>query len=74
MQADTSPQQEAQRQLVSLLEAEHRLLESVFPRHVLEHVALRKGMEGLGSVLPQLRDSRSLATHHPNVTVLFAGE
>ncbi|GIL54420.1 hypothetical protein Vafri_9957 [Volvox africanus] len=41
VQNDVSEKVETEMQLTELMEVEHRLLEQIFPRHVLEHIAMQ---------------------------------
>lgn len=87
VQSDVTARVLAERQLAHMLEAEHNLLESIFPVHVLEHAIMLSGAPGggacpadgirmgtcpIGDVLPALADASSLATAHEEVTLLFA--
>ncbi|KAG2431110.1 hypothetical protein HXX76_009640 [Chlamydomonas incerta] len=42
-QVDVTEQVEAHQPLVQLLQQEHKVLESIFPRHILEYLTLREG-------------------------------
>ncbi|GIL63696.1 hypothetical protein Vafri_17712 [Volvox africanus] len=84
MQVDVSARVRAERRIAEVLEAEHKLLESVFPRHVLELAATRRpknasGRPGVGPMskfslaeLPLAQNCASVATYHPMVTILFS--
>ncbi|KAG2490282.1 hypothetical protein HYH03_011234 [Edaphochlamys debaryana] len=88
MQRDVTAKVEAERHIAQVSEMEHRLLEQVFPRHVLAYMteegcqpAAAPENEGPGadnaapstpSWRPQVRDCTRLATWHPQVTILFA--
>ncbi|KAG2491445.1 hypothetical protein HYH03_010231 [Edaphochlamys debaryana] len=83
MQVDVSARVRAERRIAEVLEAEHKLLESVFPRHVLEMAAARTmGAGGRGGAkpgskfslvdLPLPQNCASVATYHPQVTILFS--
>lgn len=86
VQSDVTARVLAERQLAHMLEAEHSLLESIFPLHVLEHAVMLSGAPGgacpadgmrmgtrpIGDMLPALADASSLATAHEDVTLLFA--
>ncbi|GFR41994.1 hypothetical protein Agub_g2807 [Astrephomene gubernaculifera] len=85
MQVDVSARVRAERKIAEVLEAEHKLLESVFPRHVLELAAAgqqtkgaRGGRGGLAASkfslaeLPLAQNCASVATYHPMVTILFS--
>ncbi|KAG2483620.1 hypothetical protein HYH03_017500 [Edaphochlamys debaryana] len=86
-QIDVTEQVEAQARLTRLLEQEHKVLEKIFPRHVLEHLTITEAMADPGSgpggaassssLLAlrrpgSLERMASLATWHPGVTILFA--
>ncbi|GIL77900.1 hypothetical protein Vretifemale_7367, partial [Volvox reticuliferus] len=85
-QIDVTEQVEAQAGLAKLLEQEHKVLESIFPRHVIEYMTLQEGTKpnpvasarGAGgssflSLVPgNVERMASLATWHPGVTILFA--
>ncbi|GFR42209.1 hypothetical protein Agub_g3100, partial [Astrephomene gubernaculifera] len=82
-QVDVSEQVEAQARLAKLLEQEHKVLESIFPRHVIEYMTLQHGpmghlaAPGSSSLLSRwgpgsVERMASLATWHPAVTILFA--
>ncbi|MEW5297341.1 MAG: hypothetical protein WDW36_000556 [Sanguina aurantia] len=60
------PQVQRERQLQELVFAEEKLLESVFPRHVIEELTQR-----VITLKPTRRD-RHMATSHEQVTILFA--
>ncbi|KXZ45914.1 hypothetical protein GPECTOR_49g498 [Gonium pectorale] len=84
-QVDMSEQVEVQSQLSRLLEQEHKLLESIFPRHVIEYMTLSNAAAAAGPALGADGGSllrlagaagsacklASLATWHPCVTILF---
>ncbi|KXZ45916.1 hypothetical protein GPECTOR_49g500 [Gonium pectorale] len=82
-QVDVSEQVEVQSQLSRLLEQEHKLLESIFPRHVIEYMTLSNAAAAAGPALGAdggsllqfpVRNAcklASLATWHPCVTILF---
>ncbi|GLI63336.1 hypothetical protein VaNZ11_006256 [Volvox africanus] len=81
MQTDVTARVRAERRIARVLEAEHQLLESIFPRHVLELAATtaQNGDDRGGGAaryrlaqLPLPQNSASTATYHPMVTVLFA--
>ncbi|GIL46388.1 hypothetical protein Vafri_3161, partial [Volvox africanus] len=84
-QTDVTTKILAERHLAFVAEAEHRLLEQIFPRHVLAYMTEEGGI--LGPPAPSLPISLSpnypkpptlswnvgkLATLHPEVTLLFA--
>ncbi|GLI63097.1 hypothetical protein VaNZ11_006001 [Volvox africanus] len=85
-QIDVTEQVEAQAGLAKLLEQEHKVLEGIFPRHVIEYMTLQEGAKptpmaspkGAGgssflSLVPgSVERMASLATWHPGVTILFA--
>ncbi|GLC68082.1 hypothetical protein PLESTF_000644100 [Pleodorina starrii] len=96
-QHDISAKVVAERHLALVMEAEHRLLEQLFPKHILTHVTeewiaeAERGAAGgaeaarstaVAAALPTpvksarwrpvIRDCNSLATWHPEVTLLFA--
>ncbi|KXZ52754.1 hypothetical protein GPECTOR_8g145 [Gonium pectorale] len=83
-QTVVTEQVEAQRKLEALLEHEHKVLESIFPRHVIEHMTVQvkgrsaalgggPGAGQLASSFAHFRGSamEALATSHRCVTVLF---
>ncbi|KAG2490262.1 hypothetical protein HYH03_011217 [Edaphochlamys debaryana] len=88
MQRDVTAKVEAERHIAQVAEIEHRLLEQVFPRHVLAYMteegcqpAAAPEDEGPGADnaapstptwRPQVRDCTRLATWHLQVTILFA--
>ncbi|KAG2490277.1 hypothetical protein HYH03_011229 [Edaphochlamys debaryana] len=88
MQRDVTAKVEAERHIAQVSEMEHRLLEQVFPRHVLAYMT-EEGCQPApvpedegpsdGDAAPptptwrpQVRDYTRLATWHPQVTILFA--
>ncbi|KAG2496060.1 hypothetical protein HYH03_005979 [Edaphochlamys debaryana] len=80
MQTDVTARVRAERAIAEVLEAEHALLESIFPRHVLEAAAAARQGENRAAgaakyrlaQLPLAANSASVATYHPMVTILFA--
>ncbi|GIL70839.1 hypothetical protein Vretifemale_1523 [Volvox reticuliferus] len=83
-QTEVTEQVEVQRKLEALLEHEHKVLESIFPRHVIEHMTLQAkhrgatgaggvGAVAVGSSWANFRGSamEALATSHSCVTILF---
>ena len=83
-QIDVSKQMGVQQRLEDLLEHEHKVLESMFPRHVIEYMTVQRdrtatatklGAEGGGGMSASdsmCKDAAKLATKHENVTILFA--
>ncbi|KAG2490286.1 hypothetical protein HYH03_011238 [Edaphochlamys debaryana] len=88
MQRDVTAKVEAERHIAQVSEMEHRLLEQVFPRHVLAYMT-EEGCQPAPAPedegpsdgdaapptptwRPQVRDCTRLATWHPQVTILFA--
>ncbi|GLI63538.1 hypothetical protein VaNZ11_006527, partial [Volvox africanus] len=90
-QTDVTAKVVAERHVAQVMEAEHRLLEQLFPRHILQYMAeewtskqFRRRLQqqrGGSSVAtaattaserPVVRDCNTLATLHPQVTLLFA--
>ncbi|KXZ42723.1 hypothetical protein GPECTOR_122g464 [Gonium pectorale] len=82
---DVTAKVEAERQIAFVTEAQHRLLEDMFPRHVLAYMteeggpwnvppdAATAGRPGSASYQrPVVRDINKLATSHNKVTLLFA--
>ncbi|GLI67458.1 hypothetical protein VaNZ11_011655 [Volvox africanus] len=82
VQSDVTDKVEAERHLARVAEAEHRLLEKIFPRHVLTYMMTEEGVlldngppsSRLGNLKPAplIRDINKLATSHSEVTLLFA--
>ncbi|KXZ43582.1 hypothetical protein GPECTOR_86g375 [Gonium pectorale] len=83
VQTDVTGKVVAERHLAQVMEAEHRLVEQLFPRHILQFITEEWTSAGRapaalgpsGSSLrwqPVLRDCTPLATSHPEVTLLFA--
>ncbi|KXZ47924.1 hypothetical protein GPECTOR_32g537 [Gonium pectorale] len=75
MQMDVTAKVETERRLAELIEAEHKILEQIFPRHVLEHMALdnaRAAARPACAFHAFRRDCSQLATKHEAVTILFA--
>ncbi|KXZ46775.1 hypothetical protein GPECTOR_40g509 [Gonium pectorale] len=86
MQVDVTARVKAEQRIAEVLEAEHKLLESVFPRHVLEAAAgqaTRQGQQGRSQVagarankfnlaVGLAENCHSVATYHPMVTILFS--
>ncbi|KXZ43579.1 hypothetical protein GPECTOR_86g372 [Gonium pectorale] len=83
VQTDVTAKVVAERHLARVMEAEHRLVEQLFPRHILQFITEEWTRAGRapaplgpsGSSLrwqPVLRDCTPLATSHPEVTLLFA--
>jgi len=82
IQTDVTSQVQAEKQLRQVLDAEHKLLEEIFPRQVLEAMtaaAINDGVAGTenGSI-PELRvimsrrSTKKMALKHEQVTVMFA--
>ncbi|KXZ53141.1 hypothetical protein GPECTOR_7g1032 [Gonium pectorale] len=80
-QTDVTAKVETERHIALVTEAQHRLLEQIFPRHVLAYMTEEGGPwnapagKGRGSVSggrPMVRDINKLATSHDEVTLLFA--
>ncbi|KAG2430669.1 hypothetical protein HYH02_013667 [Chlamydomonas schloesseri] len=85
-QIDVTEQVEAQAQLAKLLEQEHKVLEGIYPRHVIEYYSAGGGKligsgagggPGAGAAGPHgapanVERMASLATWHEGVTILFA--
>ncbi|MEW5318385.1 MAG: hypothetical protein WDW38_009610 [Sanguina aurantia] len=65
-QVDVTEQVCRERELQELVFAEEKLLESVFPRHVIEEMTKRV------ITLKPIRHHRHMATYHEQVTILFA--
>ncbi|KXZ45899.1 hypothetical protein GPECTOR_49g483 [Gonium pectorale] len=85
MQTDVTAKVEAERHIAFVTEAQHRLLEDMFPHHVLAYMteeggpwnappdAAMAGRPGSASCQrPAVRDINKLATSHGEVTLLFA--
>lgn len=66
-----SPQVETELHLRELVEAQHNLLESVFPRHIIEVMAIcnpATNSRAEGLLRPRsMNELRRLATWHPQV-------
>ncbi|PNH07565.1 Olfactory guanylyl cyclase GC-D [Tetrabaena socialis] len=79
-QVDVTEEVEARGRLSRLLEQEHKVLEQLFPRHVIEYMAVNGAgagaAEGGGGLLAfqpgGVERMASLATWHSGVTILFA--
>ncbi|KXZ49412.1 hypothetical protein GPECTOR_21g638 [Gonium pectorale] len=77
IQTDVTSKVRAEVELAQVLEAEHRLLADIFPRHVVAQMTQRRKDEaqlerhGL-MMLKSIQDPATLATSHESVTVLFA--
>ncbi|KAG2439199.1 hypothetical protein HXX76_004562 [Chlamydomonas incerta] len=87
-QTDVTAKVVAERHLALVMETEHRLLEQLFPRHILQYMAeewtqpaFRRQQQlaaaaaaggGSGDWRPVVRNCNALATWHPRVTLLFA--
>ncbi|GFR48999.1 hypothetical protein Agub_g11019 [Astrephomene gubernaculifera] len=81
-QVDVTAKVLAERHIARVSETEHRLLEEIFPRHVLAYMTEEGGPwagHGGGSLhhrtagwRPVVRDINKLATSHDEVTLLFA--
>ncbi|KXZ45898.1 hypothetical protein GPECTOR_49g482 [Gonium pectorale] len=84
-ETDVTAKVEAERHIAFVTEAQHRLLEDMFPRHVLAYMteeggpwnappdAAAAGRPGSASCQrPAVRDINKLATSHDKVTLLFA--
>ncbi|GIL44265.1 hypothetical protein Vafri_1737 [Volvox africanus] len=79
MQRDVTAKVVAERHVALVSETEHRLLEQIFPRHVLQYMIEQVPPAGFGdqevldeSWRPYVRDCTHLATCHNMVTLLFA--
>ncbi|KAG2493386.1 hypothetical protein HYH03_008518 [Edaphochlamys debaryana] len=76
VQTDVTAKVETERRLAELVDAEHKILEQIFPRHVLEWMALDTARAAQGPAcafsLFNKRDCTPLATKHAAVTILFA--
>ncbi|GFR51581.1 hypothetical protein Agub_g14002 [Astrephomene gubernaculifera] len=79
-QQDVTARVLAERHLGLVMETEHRLLEQLYPRHILKGIVedwatefSQKQAGGAPSQMrPGVRDPYSVATWHPRVTLLFA--
>ncbi|KXZ41700.1 hypothetical protein GPECTOR_314g8 [Gonium pectorale] len=83
VQTDVTSRVRLERRLAEVMEAEHRLLENIFPRHVLEHIAASTAATSLNAtlhsashfnlqMLTAMPDPTKTATDHAQVTILFA--
>jgi class 3 adenylate cyclase len=75
VQHDMTRHVELPQKLATMLEAEHSLLENIFPCHVLEHITLSSGRshtEAMASRVTAIEKPHKLASSHENITVLFA--
>ncbi|KXZ42788.1 hypothetical protein GPECTOR_118g385 [Gonium pectorale] len=82
LQTDVTAKVEAERHLALMTEVQHRLLEDMFPRHVLAYMTEEGGpwskpLEALTPIpatfqRPVVRDINKLATSHNQVTLMFA--
>ncbi|GIL81264.1 hypothetical protein Vretifemale_10317, partial [Volvox reticuliferus] len=77
IQTDVTSKVRAEKLLARVLEAEHRLLADIFPRHVVHYMTQRRKdaaeLERNGlTLLRHIQDPAAVATLHDNVTVLFA--
>ncbi|GLI59742.1 hypothetical protein VaNZ11_001692, partial [Volvox africanus] len=78
MQTDVTVKVSAERHIALVSETEHRLLEQIFPRHVLAYMTEEGGPWGTpenpdsNRWRPMVRDINKLATSHDEVTLLFA--
>ncbi|GIL56395.1 hypothetical protein Vafri_11764, partial [Volvox africanus] len=86
VQHDVTAKVIAERHLALVMETEHRLLEQLFPRHILAYITedfvAKVAAAAAGSTAayatvdaqwrPTVRDCKALATWHPQVTLLFA--
>ncbi|GFR40435.1 hypothetical protein Agub_g1010 [Astrephomene gubernaculifera] len=88
VQHDVSAKVVAERHLALVMETEHRLLEQLFPRHILQYItedfvataaaaaaAGNRAADLLASGAtwrPTVRNCKALSTWHPQVTLLFA--
>lgn len=70
-QTDVSGRMEAETRMTELTEASLALLELIFPRHVIEYMALNTKPAAPGAAPSDLKE---LATKHDKVTLMFAGE
>ncbi|KAG2488317.1 hypothetical protein HYH03_013167 [Edaphochlamys debaryana] len=85
-ETDVTAKVMAERHVALVMETEHRLVEQLFPRHILQHItedwiaggaaeaAATADARGGGASRwrPVVRDCNALATWHPEVTLLFA--
>ncbi|GIL88991.1 hypothetical protein Vretifemale_16910, partial [Volvox reticuliferus] len=77
-QTDVTAKVEAESHIALVTETEHRLLEQIFPRHVLAYMTEEGGPWGAPTKpdsnrwRPMVRDINKLATSHDEVTLLFA--
>ncbi len=69
---DVTLRTRAKKNLVDVLEAEHAMLENMFPNHVLEYIARQRAQQDVGYILKNISDNQLLATRHDQVTVMFA--
>jgi class 3 adenylate cyclase len=72
VQHDVTVRIEMERRVAAMLEAEHSLLENIFPCHVLQHVTLSSVKSGVPQRMPCIDKPHTLATSHEQITVLFA--
>ncbi|KAL6765121.1 nucleotide cyclase [Haematococcus lacustris] len=70
-QQDVSARSKLEQRLVALSEGQLAMLDSMFPRHILERISeLCAGGES-GPNLAAIKDLNSMATHHDCVTIMF---
>ncbi|GFR42727.1 hypothetical protein Agub_g3645 [Astrephomene gubernaculifera] len=78
VQTDVTARVRLERRLAEVMAAEHKLLENIFPRHVLEHIATSAAVDTSSfsqfnlSMLNAMPDPTKTATDHEQVTILFA--
>ncbi|GIL63841.1 hypothetical protein Vafri_17834 [Volvox africanus] len=78
VQTDVTARVQLERRLADVMEAEHKLLENIFPRHVLEHIAHSAAVNQERAsqfnlrMLSAMPDLTKTATDHEQVTILFA--
>ncbi|PNH12623.1 hypothetical protein TSOC_000431, partial [Tetrabaena socialis] len=75
---DVTARVQLERRLADVMEAEHKLLENIFPRHVLEHIATSAAVNPCSasqfnfSMLNAMPDPTKTATDHEQCTILFS--
>ncbi|GLC33991.1 hypothetical protein PLESTM_000141600 [Pleodorina starrii] len=78
VQTDVTARVQLERRLADVMEAEHKLLENIFPRHVLEYIAHSAAVNQESAsqfnlrMLSAMPDLTKTATDHEQVTILFA--
>lgn len=68
---DTTQRTNAESKLIHVLEAEHNILENLFPKHVLEYITKQRGSQ-YKNISRVLSGAHTLASRHDQVTVMFA--